>query len=196
LDGQLVSSLDTYSGTATLGELAPGLYTFRVRAKDDESIDGTWRDARHTSFRISEGDRIIEETELRLSFILDRVGALFNQRDALQQLLDQALGDLEVARSAVQVLELQLESLKALGSQPRGGIARSAWRALASPAVVTLVAITAIPVGAFVGIEAAQIQARATLEAANEQSDLDDNMAACLANTEKLIHALDVTGSP
>jgi hypothetical protein len=107
-----------------------------------------------------------------------------------QRLLAEALHALEAARAAVEVIELQLESLKALGSQPRDGAARRVWRALASPAVATIVAITAIPVGASVGIEAAEIQARATLEAANDQSNLDDNMAACIENTEDLIEAL------
>jgi hypothetical protein len=196
LDGEQVNSSDTYSGTASLGELVPGLYSLRIRAKQDEVVAGVWRDERHTTFRVAEGDRVVGETELMLSRILDRVGALFNQRDALQQLLDEALQDLEVARSTIQVLALQLESLRALGSQPSGGAARRVWRALASPAVATIVAITAIPVGAFVGIEAAQIQAQATLEVADQQSDLDDHMAACLENTEKLIEALGAMSSP
>ena len=193
LGDDVVSSLDTYSGSASLGELDPGLYRLRIRAKDDDPVDDFWQEERETIFQVVEGDRVVGETELRLSRILDRVGDLLNQRDALQRLLDEALHDLEVARSAVQVLELQLESLKSLGTQPKGGLARSVWRALASPAVATIVAITAIPVGAFVGIESAQIQARATQEAAVDSSVLDDNMAACLENTAKLVDLLDGT---
>lgn len=207
LDGEQVDSLDTYSGSASLGELAPGLYSLRIRAKDDGSLAGTWRDERHTTFRVVEGDRVVGETELRLSWILDRVGELVSERDALQRLLDKALNDLDVARSAVEVLELQLESLKALGSQPRGGPARRVWRALASPAVATIVAVTAIPLGYAAGIEAAQVEARAaleaaqiqaeaTLDAAHESSALDDNMATCLENTAKLIEVLADAETP
>lgn len=196
LNGQQVSTLDTYTGTASLGELTPGLYTLRIQAKDDGSVAGIWRDERRTTFRVVEGDRIVGETELRLSLVLDRVGELVSERDALQRLLHQALDDLEVARSAIEVLELQLESLKALGSQPQGGPARRVWRALASPAVASIVAITTIPINAAVSIQAAQIQADATLAAASESTALDDNLAACLENTELLVEVVRDAKSP
>lgn len=193
-DGKQLSKLDTYSGTASLGELDPGTYVIRIRAKD-EGLGPAWLEERSTLFQVVSEDRVVGETERRLSRVLDAVGELLRERDHLERLLDDAIHDRDLARSSVEVLELQLQSLRALGSQPKDGMARRIWRQLASPAVATLVTITAIPISAYVATEAAQTQAEATLTA-GDVGGLDEHLEACLGNSEKLIELLQATDTP
>jgi hypothetical protein len=188
-----VNALDTYTATASLGELSPGRYELLVSPKTENSASGEF------AFKFAVTDKgLVTETEIRLAQVLDRVGALIHERDELEARLAAAIDDLQVAQKTIRILELELERLRALGSEPEGERARRAWRALASPSVASVLAIVAIASGGFFTIRGAQIQAEATRQAAEFSTatySLEDELQLCLENTGQLLEILRSGGS-
>jgi hypothetical protein len=191
-DAEELVSGDSYTGTASLGELRAGEYTLTVSPPDSES-DDIWRSTSF-DFAVLSSGQSVDASQVLVAALVEQVGALLQEKEELELRLESLFGDIESAHRTIASLEAQVTVLKGLGNIPSSGSTRTLWSRLGSSSVAAVIAICTFAGGVGASFHEADVQAQATNAAAHieastggaQQSHLQGLLDKCIVTSNRL----------